>query len=93
MGVVLLVVPPMSPPVNFTLVAEVKLKRKLGWVVADGNLQVEEDVVGDVPVDAAPLVGHLDADVVLTLHNLDLNVRDLVRVLPGLHRGPHAILK
>ena len=28
MGVSLPVVPPMSPPVNFTLVAEVKLKRK-----------------------------------------------------------------
>ena len=93
MGVVLLVVPPMSPPVNFTLVADVKLKKKLGWVVAGGNLQVEEDIVGDVPVDAAPLVGHLDADVVFTLYDLNLDVRDLLLVLPGLHGGPHTVLE
>ena len=57
------------------------------------NFQVEEDIVRDVPVDAAPLVGHLDADVVFALDDLNLNVGDLLLVLPGLHGGPHAVLE
>ena len=76
--------------------AEVKLKRKYVRETdpATGhNLQVEEDVVRDVPVDATPLVGHLDADVVFALDDLNLNVGDLLLVLPGLHGGPHAVLE
>ena len=66
--------------------------RRNGYGIGE-NLQIEKDVVGDVPVDAATLVGHLDADVAFALDDLNLDFGDLLLVLPGLHGGPHAVLE
>ena len=57
------------------------------------GVQVEEDVLGHGPADAASLVRDLDGDVVRALDNVDLNLRHGVRLLVELHGGPHAVLE
>ena len=55
--------------------------------------EVQEHVVRDVPINTTTLVGHLDANVVLALHDLNVDRWNLVLILPGLHGSPHAVLE
>ena len=57
------------------------------------GIEVEEDVLGDIPADAASAVGDLDGDVVAALDDVDVNLRHGLRVLVELHRRPHAVLE
>ena len=96
MGVLVLVVPPMSPPPSLARLAvmeELKMKLNCGGSGLTRGIEVEEDVLGDIPADAASAVGDLDGDVVAALDDVDVNLWHGLRVLVELHRRPHAVLE